>query len=198
MEPFSRILGLDNVEFLAWRDVILSGKQCIMLVEGAIDKAYFEHIHSLNLPDLTLPPGLDIVPYEGKDALKNSILLKFIIQKFKRVLVTFDLDAKAELDRVMSQSGLEEGSTYLTIGTNKPGKQCIEGLLPERLLAKVHGQHTGLVMQLQSNDAKDRKSAKSALKQKLLAEFRSDKLISTDELKGFVPVFRALRRLFVG
>ena len=195
MEPFSNILGLNNAEFLAWKDVILSGKQCVLLVEGNIDKSYFEHIHSLRLLDLTLPEGLDIVPYEGKDALKNSILLKFIVQKFKKVLVTFDLDAKPELERIMTQIGLAEGINYLAIGATKPGKQCIEGLLPERLLSKVYGQYTDLVMQLTSADGKDRKSAKSSLKQKLLAEFKTDKTVTRDELKGFIPVFRALGKL---
>lgn len=139
MEPFGSILGLNNAEFAAWKDVLFSGKQCVLLVEGDIDKQYFEHIHSLSLPELTLPKGIDIVPYEGKDALKNSILLKFIIDKFQRVLVTFDLDAKAELERTMAQVGLADGTGYLTVGVNKPGKQCIEGLLPDRVLAKVYG-----------------------------------------------------------
>lgn len=195
MEPFSSILGLNNAEFLAWKDVILSGKQCVLLVEGRIDKSYFEHIHDLGLPGLMLPKGLDIVPYEGKDALKNSILLKFIVQKFKKVLVTFDLDAKPELEKIMEQIGLVEGENYLTIGATKPGKQCIEGLLPERILSEVYSQNTDLVMQLTSADGKDRKSAKSSLKQKSLMKFVADKSITKDELKGFIPIFRALGKL---
>lgn len=71
MEPFGNILGLNNAEFSAWKDVLFSGKQCVLLVEGDIDKQYFEHIHSLAFPELTLPKGIDIVPYEGKDALKT-------------------------------------------------------------------------------------------------------------------------------
>lgn len=195
MEPFGNILGLNNTEFLAWKDVLFSGKQCVLLVEGDIDKAYFEHIHSLGFSDLVLPIGLDIVPYEGKDALKNSILLKFIIDKFKKVLVTFDLDAKTELERIMAQIGLEEGKGYLAVGSGKPGKQCIEGLLPEKVLSKVYSANTDLVMALTSAENKDRKSAKSSLKQKLLAEFKSDNTISRDDLKPFLPVFKALSKL---
>lgn len=195
MEPFGNILGLNNAEFGAWKDVLFSGKQCVLLVEGEIDKQYFEHINSLGFAELTLPKGIDIVPYEGKDALKNSILLKFIIDKFQRVLVTFDLDAKPELDRTMAQVGLAEGTGYLTVGMNKPGKQCIEGLLPDRVLAKVYGANADLVMALTSADGKERKSAKSSLKQKLLSEFKADKAISKEELKPFVPVFKALTRI---
>lgn len=195
MEPFGNILGLNNAEFAAWKDVLFSGKQCVLLVEGDIDKQYFEHIHSLSLPELTLPKGIDIVPYEGKDALKNSILLKFIIDKFQRVLVTFDLDAKAELERTMAQVGLADGTGYLTVGVNKPGKQCIEGLLPERVLAKVYGANPDLVMALTSADGKERKSAKSSLKQKLLAEFKTDKTVTKDDLKPFIAIFKALSRI---
>ncbi len=195
MEPFGNILGLNNVEFAAWKDVLFSGKQCVLLVEGDIDKQYFEYIHSLALSDLTLPKGVDIVPYEGKDALKNSILLKFIIDKFQRVLVTFDLDAKTELERTMVQVGLVDGAGYIAVGANKPGKQCIEGLLPDRVLAKVYGANADLVMALTSADGKERKSAKSSLKQKILSEFKSDKAVTRDELKPFIPVFKALARI---
>lgn len=195
MEPFGNILGLNNAEFLAWKEVLFSGKQCVLLVEGDIDRSYFEHIGTLGIPELSLPAGVDIVPYGGKDALRNSILLKFIVEKFKKVLVTFDLDAKSDLERIMSQIGLVEGDSYLPIGLLKPGKDCIEGLLPERVLAKVYAQNTDLVMQMGSVDTKERKSAKNSLKQKLLTEFKADKTIVKDDLKGFFAVFKALAKL---
>jgi putative ATP-dependent endonuclease of the OLD family len=195
MEPFGSILGLNNDEFSAWKDVLFSGKSSVLLVEGDLDKSYIEHVSGLGFSDLTLPKGVDIVPYEGKDALKNSILLKFITDKFQRVLVTFDLDAKSELERVMTQVGLVEGTGFLAIGSLKPGKQCIEGLLPDRVLSKVHAANTDVVMALTAPDAKERKSAKSSLKQKLLTEFKTDKSISRDDLKAFLPVFKALSRL---
>ena len=195
MEPFGSILGLNNAECSPWKDVLVSGKQCVLLVEGNIDKSYFEHIHSLNFDNLVLPKGLEIVPYEGKDALKNSILLKFIIDKFKKVLVTFDLDAKLELEKTMTQVGLVENKGFFAIGLTKPGKQCIEGLLPERILAKVHAENTDLVMALTSAEGKDRKSAKGSIKQKLLAEFKADKTVTREELKPFFPVFKSLANL---
>ena len=194
MEPFSEILGLDNSEFAAWKKVLTTEKSCVMLVEGDIDKKYFEHIHSLGIQNMTLPSGIEIVPYDGKDALKNSILLKFIVQKFKKVFVTFDLDAKAELDRTMQQIGLVEGTQYMAIGAIKPGRQCIEGLLPEKILAKVYSENTDLVMQLSAAETRDRKTAKSSLKQKLLAEFKNSKDLGAEDLKAFSPIFKALTK----
>lgn len=192
MEPFSEILGLDNSEFSPWKEILSTGKSCVLLVEGLLDKKYLEHIHSLKYPGLQLPEGLEIIAYEGKDALKNTILLKFIVEKFKRVFVTFDLDAKSELEKTMQQIGLKEGTDYLAIGANKPGKQCIEGLVPDRVLSGVYSQNTDLVMQLTDQDSKERKSAKSALKQKILAAFQAEKDISVEELKGFGSLFKYL------
>lgn len=192
MEPFSEILGLDNSEFTAWKEILSTGKNCVLLVEGELDKKYLEHIHSLKLPGFQLPEGLDIVAYEGKDALKNTILLKFIIQKFKKVFVTFDLDAKQELEKTMHQIGLKDGEDYLAVGVNKPGKQCIEGLVPDRILSVVYSTQTDLVMQLSAQDPKERKSAKSSLKQKILAAFQSDKAISNEDLKAFSSLFKSI------
>ena len=61
MEPFSEILGLDNNEFASWRQVLQNRNQCVLLVEGEIDKKYVEHIHSLGLDGYMLPPGVEIV-----------------------------------------------------------------------------------------------------------------------------------------
>jgi predicted ATP-dependent endonuclease of OLD family len=119
MEPFSKILGLDNSEFTAWKEILRTDKSFVLLVEGELDKRYLEYIHSLSHASLQLPDGLEIIPYDGKDALKNTILLKFIVEKFKRVYITFDLDAKAELERVMQQIGLKEGHDYLAIGVRE-------------------------------------------------------------------------------
>jgi predicted ATP-dependent endonuclease of OLD family len=198
MEPFSEILGLDNSEFTAWKDILSTNKTCVLLVEGDLDKKYLEHIDSLKFNNLRLPQGLDIVAYEGKDNLKNTILLKFIIEKFKRVFVTFDLDAKSELEKTMRQIGLKEGAEYLAIGAAKSGKQCIEGLLPERILANVYSQNPDLVMQLTAQDAADRKSAKKALKQRIFDAFQADKAVTAEELKGFGPLFKCLMNRMAG
>jgi putative ATP-dependent endonuclease of the OLD family len=196
MEPFSDILGLDNKEFSSWKHVLLNGNQSVLLVEGEIDKKYIEHINALGIDGFKLPEGIEIVPYEGKDALKNTILLKFIVEKFKRVIITFDLDAKSELERTMQQIGLKEGQDYIAVGVDKSGRQCIEGLLPERVIAKVVSENTDLVMQMGAADSKDRRSAKSALKGRYLAEFKSDAAIGADDLKGFAYLFKALSKAY--
>lgn len=97
MQPFSEILGLDNEEFNPWKKVIGVNKENVLLVEGTINKEYLLFISSLEIPGFKLPNNIEILPYNGKDALKNTIMLKFIIEKFNKVFITFDLDAKEDL-----------------------------------------------------------------------------------------------------
>lgn len=192
MTPFSLILGLDNSEFECWKNVLGSNKKAVLLVEGELDKNYIEHINSLGIQKLTLPSNVEVVAYGGKDALKNAILLKFIIQKFEKVLVTFDLDAKNELDKTMRQINLVEGKNYLAIGINKPGQECIEGLVHDAVRSSVFGSNPDLVMQLTSQDSTQRKSAKSSLKQKILDQFKTTPGIAQDDLKQFQPLFKVI------
>ena len=194
MHPFSAILGLDNTEFEPWRRVLDHDSDFVFLVEGMLDKEYLEHINSLELDGFTIPQGLDIVPYDGKDALKNTVLLKFILEKFKNTLISFDLDAKGELVKIMNQLSLNEAEDYFVIGANKPGKECVEGLIPERIVSAVYANNSDLVMQLGAQDGKLRKSAKSSLKAKILSEFKSKTDYTTEELKPFKPLFSFINR----
>lgn len=191
MTPFSLILGLDNTEFEGWKTVLTTNNKAVLLVEGDIDKRYLEHIHSLGHTKFLIPDNVEIVAYGGKDALKNSILLKFIIQKFEKVLITFDLDARPELERIMKQINLEEGKQYTAIGINKPGQECIEGLVYDSIRSEVFANNTDLIMKLSSQDSQLRKSAKSEIKQKILESFIKKKA-TVEELKNFQTLFKII------
>lgn len=192
MTPFSLVLGLDNTEFECWKRVLSSTNKAVLLVEGEIDKSYIEHISSRGIAKFTLPQNVEVVPYGGKDALKNAILLKFIVQKFDKVLITFDLDAKLELERVMRQINLIDGRNYIAIGLQKPGQECIEGLVHDSVRSSVFASNPDLVMQLTSQDSAQRKSAKNAIKHKILEYFKSKADISMDDLKNFQSLFKTI------
>jgi putative ATP-dependent endonuclease of OLD family len=196
MEPFGEILGLNDEAVEPWRDVVSASKDNSVLVEGAIDKEYIEFISSLNIKGFTLPEGVEIIPYGGKDALKNSIMLRFILEKFNRVYLTYDLDAKKELSKVMGQLSLAEGTDHMAIGIDDDGKDCIEGLLPDSILANVYGANTDLIMKLTSTDTSKRKSAKNSLKSKLLDEFKSAKNLTANDLKKFKLLFGNITKAF--
>lgn len=196
MEPFSEILGLNDEAIEPWRDVVSAARDNAILVEGSIDKSYLEHISTLKINGFDIPEGVEIIAYGGKDALKNSIMLKFVIEKFNRVYITFDLDSEKELQKSMSQLGLENDTDYMAVGLNDSGKDCIEGLLPNSILSSVYGNNTDLVMKLSSSDSNARKSAKNELKNKLLVEFQKKSDLTAAELKGFKRLFINIHKAF--
>lgn len=196
MYPFSQILGLANDSFSSWHAVIGAKKDCAIFVEGIIDKQYIEFIASLDVPGFSLPAGCEILSYEGKDALKNSILLKFVLEKFHKYLLTFDLDALSDLDRPMRNLGLERDKNFHTIGISEPGKDCIEGLLPGEIPASVYASNYSLVMKAQSQDPRDRKSAKNSLKTLMLDAFRKRSDWTKTDLAGFKPLFSNIAQAF--
>jgi putative ATP-dependent endonuclease of OLD family len=196
MEPFGEILGLNDESVEPWRDVVGASKDNAVLVEGAIDKEYIEFISSLNINGFTLPEGVEILPYGGKDALRNSIMLRFVLEKFNRVYLTYDLDAKSELSKVMGQLSLVEDTDHMAVGIDDDGKDCIEGLLPDSILAGVYGANTDLIMRLTSTDSSKRRSAKSSLKSKLLDEFKGAKNLTANDLKKFKPLFGNITKAF--
>lgn len=194
MEPFSEILGLRNDEFSNWQSVILSAKSHVLLVEGDIDKEYLSHLSSLEIETCKLAEDVEVVPYGGKDSLKNTILLKFILDKFDKVFITFDLDAKSELEKHLKRIGLEEHKDYCAVGIEKPGKDCIEGLVPQPVVAKVHAENTDLMMKFASQDNKIRVSARDELKKKILEAFKEKRDFQMDDLKDFERVIRTINQ----
>ncbi|MCS6173722.1 ATP-dependent nuclease [Shewanella baltica] len=196
MEPFSDILGLNHEAVEPWRDVVKASRDNAVLVEGTIDKEYLEHISSLGIKGFTIPEGVEVIAYGGKDALKNSIMLKFVIEKFNRVYITYDLDAKNELHKIMMQLSLEVDNDHMAVGLNEEGKDCIEGLLPQNVLSNVYGSNTNIVMKLTSTDANARKSAKNELKAKLLEEFKKNRSVASADLKGFKTLFANINKAF--
>lgn len=196
MEPFGEILGLNDKSIEPWRDVVGTSRDNAILVEGPIDKEYLEHISSLDIRGLKLPEGVEIIPYGGKDALKNSIMLKFVIEKFNRIFITYDLDANKELEKIMQQLNLLQNEDYMAIGLEDDGKDCIEGLLPSTILSDVYSRNTDLVMKLTSTDTNKRKSAKNELKGKLLDSFKQRKEFTTSELNNFKGLFTNITRAF--
>ena len=196
MQPFSEILGLDNNEFQPWKSVLVSENNRVILVEGETDKKYLEYIHSLNRKNFKIPVGTNIVSYGGKDALKNTIMLKFMFEKFDKIYITFDLDAKKELEKFMRKLGLKEYEDYVAIGINSPGADCIEGLVPESVRSSVFSENTNLVTKLTATDTSARNSAKNELKKKTLEKFCSSEDYSDDDISGFRDIFKHLNNAF--
>jgi putative ATP-dependent endonuclease of the OLD family len=196
MAPFSDHLGLAAAEFSTLRPVFSSYRSKVLLVEGTIDQEYFcllqGHEHSCE----RLASDIEIVPYGGKDTLKNTLLVQFVLRKFDRVFITYDLDADGEIRAALGRLGLKEHSDFIPLGLGQPGKECIEGLIPHRVLAAVNGRETDLVMKLGSKDSNERRKAKDALKRKYLEEFTRQKSYEKDELRDLARVVKTVNARF--
>lgn len=196
MEPFSKILGLNDEAIKPWRGVVEASANNIIFVEGISDKEYLEYISSLEIKGLSLPKNVEIVPYGGKDALKNSVMLQFMINKFNRVFITYDLDAKNDLEKTFNNLNLKESVDYMSVGLQEDGKDNIEGLLPEHIHSAVHSENTNLIMKLTSANASIRKSAKNELKSKKLLSFKSSPNHREEDLKEFKTLFAGIQKAF--
>src|SRR5690606_12591025 len=131
---------------------------------------------------------VEIIPYDGKDALKNTSILQFMINKFGRVFITFDLDAKEEVKPALERIGLREGEHFCAVGLPGAGEGCIEGLLPAAIKSAVYAGNVTHVTALGSADSKARRQARDALKKAFLIEFESVKPPASElgELKKLI------------
>ena len=193
MKPFADHLGVIPDEFTAWREVIASTEKCLLLVEGDLDKEYIEFLRQKFSDKFPIPSHVKVLGYGGRGNLKNATIISFVKQVVPKMFITFDLDAKAEMQRHLEQIGLEEKRDFLSIGKNRPGRRAIEGLLPEKVFQAVYGREVELVSAL-ADIGDDRKSSRSALKRKLLAEFTASEDYSDSDLKDFETLGRAIAK----
>lgn len=196
MAPFAEHLGVDPKEFTSWRPVFSAYKSKVLLVEGSIDRDYFQFFQQHPGTTDGLQTDIEVVPYGGRDTLKNTLLVQFVFSKFDQVFVTYDLDAENEVWSALTRLGLKETKDFLSLGQNQPGRDSIEGLLPERVLATVNGRETDLVMRLHSRDNFERRAAKDTLKKKYLEEFKSHTDYTKEELKELGKVLKVINARF--
>lgn len=194
MAPFGQALGLDAEEFKPWKAMLLAGSDAILLVEGETDKEYFEMLrdqaHGANR---LLVPG-EVVSYEGTGALSNTVLLRFIKNRYRRFFVTFDLDAAERIEKTLKSLQLEKGTHYIPIGLSAPGKRNIEGLLPESVTTAVYGANPNLVQAATAGTKDEQDSAKNRLKKLLLDEFKNQATPGAEFFGNFYSLSKAINK----
>jgi putative ATP-dependent endonuclease of the OLD family len=194
MAPFGQALGLDSKEFEPWRRLVLSSAKSILLVEGETDKAYFEMLRDESHGANRLMVTCEIAAYGGFGSLTNTVLLKFIMDRYESFFVTYDLDANQHVERTLRSLKLEKGKQYLPIGINAPGKKRIEGLLPEKVTTAVYSTHPDLVTAL-SGSREEREEADQTLKNLLLEEFKKQAIPGAEYYQHFYALTKTLNRV---
>jgi hypothetical protein len=194
MAPFGQALGLDAEEFKPWKSLILSSSDAIVLVEGDTDKQYLEMLRDeAHGQNKLVVPG-DIVSYEGTGSLQNTVLLRFVKNRYRRMFVTFDLEAVDRLEKVLQGLQLEKGKQYIPIGLNAAGKRNIEGLLPERVTTAVYAANAALVQEATAGTKEEQESAKGRLKKLLLDEFKREAKPGPDDFGHFYALAKTINR----
>ncbi len=194
MEPFSLALGIDNAEFEPWKQLLFSKTDRILMVEGPIDKEYFELLRDSAHGENSLRFDGEIFAYGGKDTLKNTILLRFIMDKYGKFFITHDLDCEQEVSTTFSSLKLEKGKHYISIGQNLPGKRDIEGLLPDSVRSAVYAGNPDVVQQATSAVTKERNDARGKLKQLFLSEFKAQAQPNRDYYQHFYTVVKLINK----
>ena len=193
MEPFGQALGLSNSEFEPWRPLFQSSSKSLLLVEGKIDKLYFELLRDIDHGENRLNFEGDVFSYDGADTMKNTVLLRFVL-RLHRAYVTFDLDAKEKIAKTLESLGLILKKDYLPVGKDKPGKTCIEGLVPDSITSRVYSQNAALVTASMSGDSKERKSAHSKLKKLIFEEFKESAVPGDEYFGEFYKVTKVINK----
>lgn len=195
-EPFALSLGISGEDFGPLKSTIFSGKSDIILVEGTSDKEYFELLKKAKHGKNKLQFEGEIFPYGGAGNIKNNILLRFIKERFKRFIVTVDLDKYSDTKKTFQSLGLTENKEFIIIGKNETGKKCIEGLVPQTLLSRVYGDNVELVQQSLEN-SEDGKLARSQIKAKVLEAFiTEDKNGNMEIFSDFYPIVKKMNTIF--
>ena len=193
MEPFALSLGIADEEFRPWRTLFFSLSNALLLVEGETDREYFSLLRDPAHGANALCFQGEILSYNGRDALKNQAILRFIKDRFEKLFITFDLDSESFVEKPLQALGLESRKGYVSVGVEAPGKRNIEGLLPDSVTTAVFGAWPDLVQAL-SGTTEERKSAWNRLKQLLLAKFKEDAVPGEAYYGKFYPLVRLINR----
>jgi predicted ATP-dependent endonuclease of OLD family len=194
MAPFGQALGLDAEEFKPWKSMVLAASDAILLVEGETDKAYFEMLRNQSHGSNRLLLQGEIVPYEGTGALCNTVLLRFVKNRYRKFFVTFDLDAAGQIEKTLKSLQLEKSKHYLPVGLSAAGKRNIEGLLPDSVTTSVYAANASLVQAATAGTKEEQEGARNRLKKLLLEEFKTKAKPGAEFFGNFYALTKAINK----
>lgn len=194
-EPFALSLGIKGDDFGPLKTTIFSDSNEIILVEGETDKAYLELLKDNKHGNSKLTFKGEIFAYGGAGNLKNNILLRFVKDRFKKFLVTVDMDKISDVKSSFETLGLKENKEFLVIGKNETGKKCIEGLVPHNLLSRVYSENVELVQKGMEN-SNDGKIARNELKGKILELFKTEAENDLNNFEEFYKLSKIINKTF--
>src|SRR5690606_26775109 len=107
------------------RNAFFSQSKALLLVEGETDKEYLELLRDENHGKNKLDFDGEIYAYGGWSTLTNTVMMKFLKEKYSKLIVTFDLDAYSKVKSSVNSLMLDEKEECYKIGIDKGGKRAI-------------------------------------------------------------------------
>lgn len=195
-KPFALALGIEGPEFDNIRSVFFSQSNKLLLVEGDTDKEYLELLRNDEHGKNKLDFDGEIYAYGGYGTLNNTVMLKFLKEKYSKIIITLDLDAYNQVKTSLATLKFENEKDFFKVGIDKGGKRAIEGLLPESVFSKVWSTNSDLVLQTQSDNKDEAKTAKDQLKKMYLEEFKSVAIPGNEYFSEFYKLTAKLNKAF--
>ncbi len=187
MAPFGLALGLKSEEFTAWKQLFLVESDAILLVEGKTDKEYFEMLRDDSHGTSRLAFTGEIVSYDGTGSLSNTILLRFVKNRYRRLFVTFDLDADKQVAKTLQALQLEKKRHFAPVGVNAPGKRCVEGLIPDGVTEAVYASNASLVQAATAGTSDEQKNGQEQAQRALAGGVQEEGFAGKGILRGVLP-----------
>ncbi len=194
MEPFSLVLGLSTEEFRPWKELFFGNNESTVLVEGHIDREYFEMLRSEEHGKNRLQFEGTVFDCNGFGILKNPTMLKFIKNRSKASFITYDLDIEDEVRPGLERNGFTCKMDFIALGLDKAGLRNIEGLLPRPLVNGVNMANHELVQSAMYGTRDEQKAAKGKLKALYLAEFRGKSRPGEEWFGEFYKITRTINK----
>ena len=195
--PYALSLGINDELLGDYKSLLFAQTDCLLLVEGDLDVKYFNDLKNEKHGDSRLERRIEVFPYGGNGFLANPILIKFLKNKFKNVIITFDLDSKVKFERGLQGIGLIDGRDYLPLGLDKPGRRCIEGLVAEEIKNRAYLDNPDLVTHMQSDSKDEQESAKNRMKVKILERHLSDATVENGSFKEFYKITKSINTISI-
>lgn len=190
MEPFALALGTNNDAFLKWKNILFKNSEELLLVEGDIDKEYFEDLIDKKHGNNALDFKGEIFAYGGSGFFDNSVLLKFILSRFPIVYITYDFDIDSKVSKTLQYLGLKKIEDFIAIGIDQDGRRDIEGLLPSEVNSAVYSKYSDLINKALDKD----KNARQMIKRAKLEEFKKAATIENGYYAEFYKITQIINK----
>lgn len=106
------------------------------------------------------------------------------------------MDRFNSVKKAVTSIGFKENVDFLPIGISNPGKQCIEGLIPQSVYCTLYAKEPDLAQKAIMAIGEDQKSAKNEIKKKLLEEFKLIPINKDTTHKEFYSLIKKINKAF--